>query len=145
MNDGEYQLRDGLRAMVKKGNKFIPGTVKEWLDCGNYKATVNTNSKWLSYKAKKELVDPKTILNHSIIIPPCYIGKDVELINSVIGPFVSLAGNNKVKGSIIKESIIGSNTSITNSHLKNSMIGNYVHINEKEKEMSIGDYNQVGE
>jgi len=145
MNDGEYQLPDALRAMVKKGNKFIPGTVKEWLDCGNYKATVKTNSQWLSYKAKEDLIDPKIRLNHSLIIPPCYIGKDVELINSVIGPYVSLAGNNKITGAIIKESIIGSNTNITNSHLKNSMIGNYVQIIGKEKELSVGDYNQIEE
>ncbi len=145
MNDGEYQLPDALRAMVKKGNKFIPGTVIEWLDCGNYKATVKTNSQWLLYKSKENLIDPKTRLNHSLIIPPCYIGKDVELVNSVVGPFVSIAGNNKITGSVIKESIIGSNTNITNSHLKNSMIGNYVQIIEKEKELSLGDYNQIEE
>lgn len=145
MNDGEYQLPDALRALVKKGSKFIPGTVIEWLDCGNYKATVKTNTQWLAYKKDENLIDEDVQLNNALIIPPCYIGKGVEISNSVIGPFVSLDGNNKITGSIIRESIIGSNTQISNSHLKDSMIGNFVQISAKEKELSLGDYNQIEE
>jgi glucose-1-phosphate thymidylyltransferase len=145
MNDGEYQLPDALRALVKKGTKFIPGTVIEWLDCGNYKATVKTNTQWLAYKKDKNLIDPDVQLNNALIIPPCYIGKGVEISNSVIGPYVSLDGNNKITGSFIRESIIGSNTQISNSHLKDSMIGNFVQIHAELKELSLGDYNQIEE
>lgn len=145
MNDGEYQLPDALRALVKKGTKFIPGTVIEWLDCGNYKATVKTNTQWLAYKKDKNLIDPDVQLSNSLIIPPCYIGKGVEINNSVIGPYVSLDGNNKISGSIIRSSIIGSHTAISNSHLKDSMIGNFVQVHADEKELSLGDYNQIEE
>lgn len=145
MNDGEYQLPDALRSMVEKGNKFIPGTVSEWLDCGNYKATVNTNSQWLAYKKGGDLVDKDVRLIDSIIIEPCYIGKGVELHNSIIGPYVSLDGGNKIEGSIIKNSIVGQHTSIKNFNVKESMIGNHSTIEKKENILSVGDYNQIGE
>jgi glucose-1-phosphate thymidylyltransferase len=37
---GEYQLTNAMENMRKKGAKFLPGKVEEWLDCGNKDATV---------------------------------------------------------------------------------------------------------
>lgn len=42
---GEYQLTDALQNMLDKGLKFVTNDVKEWLDCGNKNATVNTNER----------------------------------------------------------------------------------------------------
>ena len=36
-----------LENMKKKGTKFVPGKVIEWLDCGNKDATVYTNRRVL--------------------------------------------------------------------------------------------------
>ncbi len=143
MNGGEYQLPDALRSMVEKGNKFIPGTVKEWLDCGNYKATVHTNSQWLDYKASEDLIDASVKLTNATIIPPCYIGKDVEIVNSIVGPNVSLDGGNRINSSVIQSSIIGAHTKIENSVIKNSMVGNHSSIKQEIKEISVGDYNDL--
>lgn len=145
MNDGEYQLPDALRSMVEKGNKFVPGTVKEWLDCGNYKATVNTNSQWLAYKSNENLVDNSVVLENAMIIPPCYIGKNVKIVNAIVGPYVSLDGANVIKGSVISRTIVGKETNISNITIKDSMIGNHSTIKSIEKVLSVGDYNQIEE
>ena len=145
MNDGEYQLPDALRAMVEKGKKFVPGTVTEWLDCGNYKATINTNAQWIAYKEGDHLIDKDVRITNSIVIQPCYIGKGVELSNSIIGPYVSLDGGNKIEGSIIKNAIVGQHTSFKNVNIKDSMIGNHSRIDKDESTYSVGDYNQIGE
>lgn len=145
MNDGEYQLPDALRAMVEKGYKFTPGTVQEWLDCGNYKATVNTNTQWLAYKENENIVDENVHLENALIIPPCYIGKNVEISNSIVGPYVSLDGGNKITGSVIEKSIIGKETNIKNANIKDSMIGNFSEIEKNQAVVSVGDYNQIGE
>lgn len=145
MNDGEYQLPDALRAMVEKGYKFTPGTVQEWLDCGNYKATVNTNTQWLAYKENENIVDENVRLENALIIPPCYIGKNVEISNSIVGPYVSLDGGNKITGSVIEKSIIGKETNIKNANIKDSMIGNFSEIEKNQAVVSVGDYNQIGE
>lgn len=140
---GEYQLPDALRAMVEKGAVFTPGTVKEWLDCGNYNATVYTNKQWLTYKKDENLIDNSVKLTNAAIIKPCYIGQDVEIINSVVGPNVTLGGHNKIENAVINNSLIGKNTNIINKLLFASMIGNNTMIEGKKESLSVGDFNEI--
>ncbi len=140
---GEFQLTDALENMKKKGTKFVPGKVNEWLDCGNYKATVYTNQRVLEFIKDEQIVDASHKNESSKIIEPCFIGKNVELKNAVIGPHVSIGDNTTIENSTIENSIIQTNTIITNSKLSNSMIGNYVKINNNSQELSVGDYNEI--
>ncbi|PCJ28594.1 MAG: nucleotidyltransferase [Flavobacteriales bacterium] len=144
---GEFQLTDALENMKKKGTNFAPGKVDEWLDCGNYKATVYTNQRVLEFIKDEDIVDSSLKIEDAKIISPCFIGKNVEITNSIIGPHVSIGENTKIKNSVISNSIIQTNSFLNSVNLKNSMIGNYVKIsgNDKEKvqEMSIGDYNEI--
>ena len=98
IKSGEYQLPDALRRLTEAGKKFKPGKVNEWLDCGNKEVTVFTNQRVLEYdyELNLPLIDPSAKLINSIIIPPCYIGKDVVIENAVIGPHVSVGKNSKV-------------------------------------------------
>jgi glucose-1-phosphate thymidylyltransferase len=41
-NGGEYQINDGIKAMMAKGKVFKTGHVDEWMDC-NKAVTVETN------------------------------------------------------------------------------------------------------
>ena len=65
--------------MKQKGTKFAPGEVKEWLDCGNYKATVYTNQRVLEFIKDEDIVDASLKSENSVIIEPCFIGKNVNL------------------------------------------------------------------
>jgi glucose-1-phosphate thymidylyltransferase len=140
---GEYQLTDALENMKQKGTKFAPGEVKEWLDCGNYKATVYTNQRVLEHIKKDNIIDSSLSNEGSKIIEPCYIGKNVVLKNSTIGPHVSIGENTSIENSTITNTIIQTNTKINNSTLNNSMIGNHVKINDNSQELSVGDYNEI--
>ena len=139
---GEFQLTNALENMKQKGMKFVPGQVDEWMDCGNKEITVETNSRILQFAHEegKNMVSDDVILENSEIIQPCYIGNDVKLINSVIGPNVSLGTNCVVENSKIKDSLIQTNTNIKNAKLANSMIGNNVVYNGNFTSISIGDY-----
>ena len=142
MNGGEYQLPDAFRNMTAKGVKFVPGKVDEWLDCGNKNATVYTNSRVLAFEHenRNDLVHPSVKLTNSVIIPPCYIGEGVEIVNSVVGPGVSISANSKVTTSVIENSIVYSNTSIKNKSISNSMIGHFVKLEDVSEDLNIGDY-----
>ena len=83
---GEYQITNALENMKQKGAQLVPGQVEEWLDCGNKDVTVYTNQRYLEFIKDKELVAKSVKVNNSVIIPPCYIGENVELHNSVVGP-----------------------------------------------------------
>ncbi len=140
---GEYQLTDALENMKQKGTKFAPGEVKEWLDCGNYKATVYTNQRVLEHIKDENIVDSSLQNEGSKIIAPCYIGKNVILKNATVGPHVSIGENTSIENSTITNTIIQTNTKINNSTLNNSMIGNHVKINDNSQELSVGDYNEI--
>lgn len=140
---GEYQLTDALENMKQKGTKFVPGKVNEWLDCGNYKATVYTNQRVLEFIKEEKLIDSSFKKENTIIIEPCFIGKNVEITNSIIGPHVSIGENTVIKNSIISNTIIQTNSLIRSSNFKNSMIGSFTKIKGNVRELSVGDYNEI--
>ena len=139
---GEYQLTDGLENMKVKGLKFVPGKVDEWMDCGNKNVTVETNSRLLGFLQSdgENLVSKNAKLENSTIIPPCFIDDDVVLINSVVGPNVSLGKASHVIDSTIKNSLIQTHAHIKNAKLDNAMIGNHAAFDGNFTSVSIGDY-----
>lgn len=137
---GEFQLTNGMENMKQKGLKMLPGRVAEWLDCGNKDATVYTNQRVLENKYPKSQIAATAKNNNSVIVAPCFIGDNVQLNNSVIGPHVSIGANTVISDSIIKNSIIQTNTKISNAGIVNSMIGNSVIYNGKMQDLSMGDY-----
>ncbi len=142
---GEFQLTNALENMKQKGTKFFPGKVTEWLDCGNKDATVYTNQRVLEFiKDEKNLVSATASLLNSTVIQPCFIGENVKIENSVIGPHASIGNNTNIKNSVIENSIIQQNTSITDAVLSNAMIGSFATYRGEKKNLSIGDYSTIG-
>ena len=139
---GEYQLTDALENMKQKGLRFVPGTVDEWMDCGNKNVTVDTNSRMLGFLHNdgEHLVDYDVKLENSTIIPPCFIGKDVILINATVGPNVSLGDGCHVVDSTIKNSLVQNHSHIKNANLDNAMIGSHAKFDGNFTSISIGDY-----
>jgi len=142
IHSGEYQINDGIKQMMAKGMKFVPGKVDEWMDCGNKDVTVETNSRMLGFLHNdgEDLVDYNVKLENSTIIPPCYIGKNVVLINTTVGPNVSLGDGSHVQNSEIKNSLVQNHSHIKNAQLDNAMIGNHVNFDGNFTSISIGDY-----
>ena len=136
----EFQLTNALENMKNKGMEFIPGKVDEWLDCGNKDATVFTNQRILANATDEELINPGAELINSKIMEPCFIGKDVKLIDSIVGPYVSIGNNTIIRNSVISNAIILENTNIENAALTNSMIGNHVSYDGKANQVSLSDY-----
>lgn len=137
---GEYQLTDALENMKNKGVKFVTGKVIEWLDCGNKDSTVYTNQRILELNKGKNLISKTHIAHNSVIIEPCYIGENVKLINSVVGPYVSVGNNSLIEDSLIKNSIVQTHAKISCANIHNSMFGNHVDFKNTRSELSIGDY-----
>ncbi len=142
---GEYQLTNVLEFLKEKGTKFVPGKVDVWMDCGKKDPTIDTNKQILGFEYAKgnNLVSDDVVLENSKIIPPCYIGENVVLENTTIGPFVSIGENSVVKNTTITNSLIQTNTQISNASLDNAMIGNHVKYNGKYTSVSIGDYTEL--
>jgi len=139
---GEYQLTNALENMKNKGVKFKTGAVDEWLDCGNKNATVYTNQRILEHHKDQNLIANSAQIENSVIIEPCFIGEGVKLVNSIIGPHVSIGHSSVVHSSVIENSIIQTETTISHLNLSRSMIGNKAKIAGKSMDLSIGDYSE---
>lgn len=144
---GEYQLPDALRRLTESGYTFKPGEVSEWLDCGNKEVTVHTNQRVLEYDLEKgvQLIASSSKQTNSVIIPPCFIGKNAVIQNSVVGPHVSIGANSVIINSIIVNSNIQTNTTIKNTNIKNSMVGSFASYQGLARDLSIGDYSTIEE
>ncbi len=142
IHGGEYQINDGIKQMMAKGMKFVPGQVDEWMDCGNKNVTVETNTRMLGFLHNdgENLVSADVKLENATIIPPCSIAEDVILINATVGPNVSLGKGCHVIDSTIKNSLIQTHAHIKNANLDNAMIGNHVNFDGNFTSISIGDY-----
>jgi glucose-1-phosphate thymidylyltransferase len=143
--NNEYQLTNVLETLKREGAKFIPGKVDAWMDCGKKDPTVDTNKQVLGFEhnAGNNLVSKDVVLDNSEIIQPCFIGENVVLKNTKIGPYVSIGANSIVTDSTIKNSLIQSNVVINNADLELAMIGNHSKYNGKYTSVSIGDYTEL--
>ena len=142
IHGGEYQINDGIKQMMAKGMKFVPGKVDEWMDCGNKNVTVDTNSRMLGFlhSDNEKLVSDSVVSENSTIIQPCFIGENVVLKNATVGPNVSLGDNCSVENATIKNSLVQNHSKIKNANLDNAMIGSHASFDGNFTSISIGDY-----
>ena len=145
IHGGEYQINDGIKQMMAKGMKFVPGQVDEWMDCGNKDVTVETNGRMLGFlQAEGEkLVAEHVVLENAQIIPPCYVGQNVVIKNATVGPNVSLGDGCLVENSHVQDSLIQNHSTIRNAKLKDSMMGSHATFDGNFTSISIGDYSNL--
>ena len=145
MHGGEYQINDGIKDLMSQGKVFKTGKVNEWMDCGNKAVTVDTNTRMLNFihdEKSEDLVASTVILENSEIIAPCYIGSNVKLVNTKVGPNVSIGSDCILSDVTISNSLIQNETIIKNAVLSESMIGNKVEYDGNFTKISIGDYSK---
>lgn len=147
VNGGEYQINDGIKGMMAKGKVFKTGEVEQWMDCGNKKVTVETNAQVLKNELSKgnNHVAASVQLTNSTIIQPCFIGENVAISNSVVGPYASIGHNSVITDSRISNSIIQHEVKITKGVIENSMIGSFAEFKGLARDLSIGDYSTIDE
>lgn len=116
----EYQLTDAIDALLKDGKVFKSATVDEWLDCGTIQAWLDTSNEIV--KKENVSIDPDRF-SGTTIIEPVFIGNNVKITDSTIGPNASIGSNATVSGSKVKNSIILDRATVTNSDLDHATIG----------------------
>ena len=142
---GEYQLTNAMENMKRKGARFKAGAVDVWMDCGNKNAMVDTNTRVLGFlKDGKDLVSPKLKSSNSVVIPPCFIGDDVTLVNSVVGPYVSIEKGSTVTNSVVRSSILRGGVRVQDAVIDNSMLGERAAVTGRAMDLSLSDDSTLG-
>jgi len=140
---GEYQLPDALRHMTQAGLRFEPGTVTDWMDCGNKAATVETNQRILTLTSDELHIPADAVIENSVVLQPSFIGAGVTLRNAVVGPHVSIGAGTVIEDSRLSNCLIQENTVVRNKVMANSMIGAHARVDGIPSDVSIGDYNEI--
>jgi len=140
---GEIQLTDALQLMVEMGVFFQAIPVNNWFDCGRKAVLLETNAMLLSQRgyATDEFNMPH--FENTIIIHPVAIGEKCQIVNSIIGPHVTIGNNVNINSSIIKDSIIGSFAALDNVVLNHSVIGSDATVNGTNLSLNIGDNTEI--
>lgn len=134
---GEFQLTDALQKMLSAGVRFKTAPLREWLDCGTSEAFLETN-RFLLNKNHSESSYPG-----SKIISPCYIGRDVVIENSVIGPHVSIGDGSRIVNSELSDCILDRFVSVENSQIRNSVLGECSRVFNFNGTSFLGDYSEM--
>ena len=138
---GEFQITSVLENMKNQGYRFRAAGIEEWLDCGNKQNIIDTNRRMLEIKSTREnLLASSAIIENSTVIEPCFIGEGARVVNSVVGPHVSVGQKSVIQNSIVRNSVIQGNTTVRNALFTNSMVGNHVDYEGRMSDISIGDY-----
>ena len=140
-SNGEYNLTDALECMIKKGVQFNSFKVKHWYDCGKKESLIKANAVLLD-KTGGITVNPAMYIN-SIIIPPVSIAAECVIENSIIGPHVTIGNNTTIKSSVVKDSIIGTYTTLDEVVLDNSLIGSDAAVKGLSRTLNIGDNTEI--
>jgi glucose-1-phosphate thymidylyltransferase len=134
---GELQLTDALQIMIENGEKVTTFPVEGWYDCGKPETLLSTNQFLLNKKSFYKNM-------HNVVInQPVFIAEDAEIVNSVIGPYATIASGCKIKECIIKNSIIDSNSQVEKALLDNSIIGSNAFVRGTYKRLNSGDSSEV--
>lgn len=142
---GEYQLTNAMENMKRQGARFKAGSVDVWMDCGNKNAMVDTNTKVLGFlHGDPGLVAGSVKRQNSVVIEPCFIGENVTLTNSVVGPHVSVGAGSVITGSVVRNSILGTDARVDDAVVANSMIGRRAQVRGHALDLSLSDDSTLG-
>jgi glucose-1-phosphate thymidylyltransferase len=145
MLKNEYFLTDAISIMIEQGAKVRTQAIHTWLDTGTIEATLDTNRALLNRGTTQ--VNRYTRASAQVITPS-FIHPSAEIINSTVGPHVSIGANCKIEDSKIEDSIIEDGTQIIRAALTHSLIGANCRVEGKtipteSSSLNIGDNSSV--
>lgn len=135
----EYLLTNALMEMVNKGVEFRTLRIENWFDCGRKQSLLDANRILLERIEK--------LANYSfpntVIIHPVHIGTGCRISNSILGPYVAIADNSVIQESIVKNTILGSYSTLTTIILDHSVIGSDTSLKGNQTSLNIGDNTEI--
>ena len=146
LNPGkEYLLNYGIERMIEKKRVFKSQEIETWMDCGTPKLLIESAKKIMSSKIILEENNSLIKSGNVKITQPVFIGKNVKIKDSEIGPFVSIGDDTDISNSNIESTLIYNNVKVSNADIKNSILGQYSVYDGSNKEIFLGDYSQIND
>ena len=139
----EVYMTESLQSIVDQGFKIAAVELKQGiLDFGRPSELLNGNRFLLEQNSvrKEDFQELNITVEKSFIKNPIFIGKNTKILNSVIGPYISIGDDSFIENCILKNSVIEKSAQLKNIISKNSIIGSNVKVeNITKNSLIIGD------
>jgi glucose-1-phosphate thymidylyltransferase len=142
-NKGEWYLTDAFQWMIEHGRKIRTAEVTGWYDCGAMGTTLETNALLLARGEGRVARGERKTGAGGKIVEPCYIEDGVVIEQSTVGPNVSVESGTVIRGSTVRDAIIGRQARIERSQLVNAMLGDNAVVEGFAGSLSVGAHTEV--
>jgi glucose-1-phosphate thymidylyltransferase len=139
-NKGEYYLTDAFQYMIDHGAKIRVLDVQGWYDAGKLDTLIETNRAMLDRGHARR---PSSLGAGAKVVDPVYIEDGVTITNSTVGPNVSIGAGSRIDGSTLRDAVVGEKTTIADSALANSLVGDSVVLEGVRGEVTVGDHSEI--
>ena len=137
-NKGEWYLTDAFQWMIEHGKRILTAEVGGWYDCGKLDTLLETNRILLEKGAARRVNFPGVKIHD-----PVYIEDGVHIEQSEIGPNVSIEQGTRIKGSRVRNTIVGRDAKLSRVNLDESLLGADVMLDGFEGSVSVGDHSEL--
>ncbi len=138
-NKGEFYLTDAFQYMIDKGAKIRVIDVAGWYDAGKLDTLLETNRTML----ERGRAGTMGTVKDSKIIEPVRIEAGAVVEGSTVGPNVVIGAGTSVKGSTLRDTIIGDKSALDGCTLHEAMIGDSVVLEGVTGAVTVGDHSEV--
>ncbi|NVM45402.1 MAG: hypothetical protein HWN79_10835 [Candidatus Lokiarchaeota archaeon] len=139
----EIYLTESLQDLINCGFKIAAINLKKGiLDFGRPSEVLKGNKYLLEQQSVKvdEFKEFNITSEKSYIKYPVYIGENSKILNSVVGPFVSIGDDSVIENCILENCVIERSTNLKNVISEKSIIGSNVKVeNISKNNLIIGD------
>ena len=139
----EYLLNHGIEKMIEKRKIFKSQEIDTWMDCGTPKLLIESAKIIMKSNEGSSSEDNFSKQGNVKINHPVFIGKNVIVKDSTIGPYVSVGENCIISDSIIESTLIYNNVKVSNATIQSSILGSNTIYDGSNKEIFLGDYSQI--
>jgi glucose-1-phosphate thymidylyltransferase len=136
---GEYYLTDAFQYMIDRGAKLLTVDVEGWYDAGKPETLLETNHHLLSTTRGKRPPERPGVVIHD----PVHIADGVELEDAEIGPNVTLSPGSSVRGSKLRDVIVGAKARLEGCDLHDSLVGSEAVLRNVRGQVDVGDHSVV--
>ena len=134
---GEYQLTDALASLLRDGTVMRARCVEGWFDCGKTETLLSTNRYLL------DLLPTSPTRPGVVVIHPVSIDPTADVRQSIVGPYVSIAGEVTISNAILRNSIVNENAEVADMLLDASVVGENAIVRGSFQVLNVGDSSEV--
>lgn len=135
-------FKDVLKALFKQQN-VQPLLLKKWIGFENIQEFLDAHQHYIASIDHAQMIEASARAEDTVIVGPVYLGKNVKVTHSVIGPYVSIEEGCEIHGSVLRNTIVGKHCVIRNVVASQSVFGREAQFRGKAKSVNLGDFSKI--